>query len=128
AEWSKIPGVVFQGHVEDVRPCLESAHALLHPALGGEGLPKAVLEAGACGKAIIASDIGGNRELVVHKSTGILVRPGTPDELATAMQWLMTHPAERRAYGEAARSKVVSEFTMERILEQHVRLYREMMG
>ena len=125
AQWFNMPGITFTGHVEDVRPLISGSYVLVHPALGGEGLPKALLEAAASGRGMIASDIGGNREIVVSDKTGLLVRPSDPEALADAMQWAMSHPAERARWAQAARAKVIAEFALTLILEQHSALYRE---
>ena len=125
ARWSKIPGVTFAGQLEDVRPQISKSHAIIHPALGGEGLPKALLEAAASGRAIIASDVSGNREIVVHEKTGLLVQPNSSGALADAMQRVMNHPLERSQWANAARNKALEEFSLLRVLDQHAALYRE---
>ena len=124
-EWSKIPGVTFTGQVADVRPLIAQSHAVLHPALGGEGLPKALLEAAASGRVMIASDIRGSREVVIPNETGLLVTPGDATALAEAMRWTIDHPAERALWAEAARAKVIAEFALTIVLKQHSSLYRE---
>ena len=125
AQWSRTHGITFAGQLEDVRPLISRSHAVVHPALGGEGLPKALLEAGASGRAMIASDIGGNREVVISNKTGLLVPPGSPEALADAMQRVMNSPVERALWAQAARDKVAAEFALTRVLEQHLTLYRE---
>ncbi|MBD25397.1 MAG: hypothetical protein CMG46_10400 [Candidatus Marinimicrobia bacterium] len=125
AEWSKIPGVTFTGYVTDVRPLIAQSHVVLHPALGGEGLPKALLEAAASAKAMIASDIRGSREIVRPNETGLLVPPGNAAALADAMRWIIDHPSERALWAETARAKVIAEFALTIVLNQHSELYRE---
>jgi glycosyltransferase involved in cell wall biosynthesis len=125
ARWSKIPGVTFAGQLEDVRSQISESHIVMHPALGGEGLPKALLEAAASGRAMIASDVSGNREVVIHEETGLLVKPNSPEVLADAMQRVMNHPLERSQWAKAARNKAVEEFSLTRVLDQHTALYRE---
>ncbi len=125
AQWSKIPGVTFSGQVTDVRPLIAQCHTVLHPALGGEGLPKALLEAAASGRPMIASDVRGNREVVVPDETGLLVPSGSPEALAEAMDWIIGHPVERAHWAKAARARVISKFALNIILEQHSALYRE---
>lgn len=126
AQWAQIPGVTFTGQLSDVRPLIAQSHAVLHPALGGEGLPKALLEAAASGRVMVASDVRGNREVVIPSETGLRVPPGSPEALAEAMEWIMSHPDERIQWGKAARAKVVREFALAIILEQHSALYREL--
>jgi glycosyltransferase involved in cell wall biosynthesis len=95
------------------------------PALGGEGLPRALLEGAAMGRPLLATDIGGNREIVVPWETGMLVKPDDPDALAGAIAHMAKHPDDRARWGKAAREKVLGEFSSELIRTQHVALYRE---
>jgi len=125
ARWSEIPGAVFKGQLEDIRPQISDSHVVLHPALGGEGLPKALLEAASSGRAIIASDVSGNREIVISGKTGLLVPPDNPEALAAAMRRAMEQPEERHSWATAARTRVEAEFSLTSVLDQHSSLYRE---
>lgn len=125
--WSLIPGVTFKGQVADVRPVISESHVVLHPALGGEGLPRALLEGAALELPLIASDIAGNREIVLQGETGLLVPPNNVEKLADAMEWLATHPAEREQWGKAGRQKILSEFTAGYVQAQHESLYAEVL-
>ena len=124
--WAKIPGVELPGHVKDVRSVLAETDVVLHPALGGEGLPKALLEAAAAGRAMIATDVPGNREVVVPGETGLLVPPGDAVALADAMQRAIDAPSDCAQWGAAARDKVVREFSASLIRDQHAALYRDL--
>jgi glycosyltransferase involved in cell wall biosynthesis len=123
--WSQIPGVKFRGQVSDVKPAISDAHAVVHPALGGEGLPKALLEAAAMSRPMIASDIGGNREIVLHEHTGLLVPPGDFQALANAMERMAIEAESRRLWGQAAREKVTADFSIEVVRQAHVEVYRD---
>ena len=123
--WATLPGVELRGHVKDVRSVLAESDVVLHPALGGEGLPKALLEAAAAGRAMIATDVPGNREIVIPGETGLLVPPGDAVALADAMQNAITARDERLRWGVAARAKVMREFSAGLIREQHRALYHE---
>ncbi len=123
--WATIPGVELRGHVKDVHTILAESEAVLHPALGGEGLPKALLEAAAASRPMIASDVPGNREIVVPDETGLLVPPGDARALADAMQTMMNAHSDRARWGAAARAKMVAEFAAGLIREQHRALYAE---
>ncbi|MDX2223545.1 MAG: glycosyltransferase family 4 protein [Rhodospirillaceae bacterium] len=122
--WAALPGVRFLGHVPDVRLVLAQCHAVVHPALGGEGLPRALLEAAASGRTMIATAIPGNTEIVVDRQTGLLVPPGDTAALATAMQSVVQQPDEARRWATAARQIFVRDFAAEVVFEHHLRLYR----
>lgn len=89
-----------------------------------EGLPMVLLEAAAASLPIVATDVGGVREIVVHGATGFVVRPGDPAALAVAMRTLMDAPAdERRTMGAAGREHVQAHFDIERVLDTWEDLY-----
>ena len=125
SQWSKMPGVMFEGQIDDVPARIAKNNAVIHPALGGEGLPKALLEAASSGRALIASDVSGNREVVIPKETGLLVPPDDATALADAMQYVMEHPDERTRWAKKARAKVEAEFSLSLVLDRHKTLYRE---
>ncbi len=125
SQWARTPGVDFKGQVDDVPARIAQGNVVLHPALGGEGIPKALLEAASCARAMVASDISGNREVVIPGETGLLVPPDDPTALADAMQYMMEHPGERARWAKAARAKVEAEFSLPHVLDQHAALYRQ---
>ena len=90
------PGVVWLGRVEDVREVWAEAAIAVLPSTYGEGLPKSLLEAAACGRAIVASDMPGCREIVrpggPGGETGLLVPPGDVAALAEAIAALAARP------------------------------------
>jgi glycosyltransferase involved in cell wall biosynthesis len=92
--------VSLLGHVDDVARYLGDCDVLLRPTLT-EGMPLAVLEAMACGVCVIATDIPGNRELVTP-GAGMLVPPGSVDDLAAALQVALSDPVQRSAFAERA--------------------------
>lgn len=123
-EWARRPGLTFAGQVTDVRAFLATSHVLVHPSLGGEGLPRALTEAAASERALIATEIPGNTEVVIARETGLLVPPDNAQALADAMQWMIEHPAERLAFARAGRARIARDFSSERVAEAHAALYR----
>jgi len=83
------------------------------------------LEAMACGTPVVATDVGGIREVVVHDETGWLVPPGDPAALAAAMRALLAQPERAAAFGRAGRRRVEAQFSWERIAERTLEVYRE---
>ena len=89
-----------------------------------EGLPMALLEAGACGLPSVATDVPGTREVLVNGETGWLAPASGALGLAAAMRRLESMTAEaRRAMGESAREYVTVHFGMEHVLNEWERLY-----
>jgi glycosyltransferase involved in cell wall biosynthesis len=104
--------ILWLGHRDDVRELLPALDVYLQPSLA-EPLGLAIIEAMAVGLPVVASDVGGIPEVVVHGETGILVPPGDSAALADASIALLQDPAARRAMGRAGRQRVLREFAPE---------------
>ena len=124
--WSKLPGVRFLGQIPDVRLEIARCHAVVHAALGGEGLPRVLLEGSACGRALIATDVSGNSDIVVAGKTGLLVPPNDKLSLADAMAWIISHPEARAQFGQAGRARILAEFASAHIASDYDGLYRDL--
>ncbi len=111
ASWRARKGVVCVGWISDVRPFWASVHAAAIPSMGGEGLPKTLLEAAACGRALVTTDVPGCRDFVRDGETGLLVQPNDPVALAGAFRRLMNDGALRRRLAGAARREAEEEYT-----------------
>jgi len=93
-----------------------------------EGMPMVLLEASATGLPIVATDVGGNREVVLHNKTGFLVPPKDSDALAHAMLLLMHLPrALRNQMGQRAREHVLAHFDLERVVDSWEELYQRLL-
>src|SRR5207237_2010813 len=95
------------------------------PSTYGEGVPKALLEAAACARPIIAADMPGLREVVRPGETGLLVPPHDVDALAEALAALAGDPERRRAMGQAGRALVEREFGEDEVGRRTLALYQE---
>jgi glycosyltransferase involved in cell wall biosynthesis len=122
------PGVEWLGRLEDVRSVWRRAHIAVLPSTYGEGLPKALLEAAACGRPIVAADMPGTREIVRPGETGLLVPPGDVAALAGAIAALAADPARRSALGQAGRALVEREFAEPLVAEATLALYRTLLS
>ena len=118
------PGIIRLGRVEDVRTVWARAAIAVLPSIYGEGLPRALLEAAACARAIVASDMPGCREIVRDGETGILVPPEDVAGLAAAIARLAADPGLRRRMGAAGRALVEREFAQEIVAQQTMALYQ----
>lgn len=126
--WSDEPGIRWLGHVADVRDVWREAHIAVQPSLGGEGIPKSLLEAAACARPIIVSDVSGCREVVVDGVNGTLVPPGNAEALADALKRLVNDPVRRHSYGLASRTMVESDLAAEAVGQQIVSIYVALIG
>jgi len=118
------PGVTWLGEVEDVREVWRRAAVAVFPSTYNEGVPKAVLEAAACARPIVASDRPGCREVVRPGETGLLVPAGDIAALAEAIAALVGDPARRRQMGRAGRALVEREFGEAEVARQTLALYQ----
>jgi glycosyltransferase involved in cell wall biosynthesis len=105
--------VFFVGFQEDVRPFYEAADAFVLTSYR-EGLPLSILEAMAYGLPCVVTDAGGSAEAVTHGCEGLVVTPGSVDEVAAAVSYLATHPHERAEMARNARAKVSEEFDIDK--------------
>lgn len=122
AGWSREPGITWLGHVSNIVSLWARAHIAVLPSRR-EGMPMSLLEAAACGRPMIATDVPGCREIVRPDHTGILVPVDDAPALAAAIDKLATSPDDRHRYGTAARRLVVEHFSAKSIGRQIVDLY-----
>jgi glycosyltransferase involved in cell wall biosynthesis len=125
--WGREPGVTWLGHVNDIATVWARAHIAVLPSRR-EGLPKSLLEAAACGRPMVATDVPGCREIVVPWQTGLLVTPDAPGALATAIEMLAETPDMRTRFGRAARRLAEERFASDAIGRAVVELYRRMLA
>ena len=109
--WGREPGVAWHGRTDDVVGVWRTADIAVVPALGGDGMPRAMLEAAACGRPIVASDVPGCRQFVRPGIEGLIVPPGDAAALADALATLAADRPLQLSAGAAARRKVVREYT-----------------
>ena len=115
--------VEFLGHREDVPALLQSMTVFVLPSVS-EGLSNTLLEAMAAGAAIVASDVGGNREIVEHESSGLLFESEDLQGLTGALQRLINDPALRTRLSDAAVARVHEQFSLEGMLRMYEHMYR----
>ena len=126
-EFASAFGIQWLGHVADVREVWAQAHfAVL--ASRREGLPKSLLEAAACGRAMVATDAPGCREIAVDGVTALTVPVDDTEALADAMARMAEDASLRDKFGKAARELVETEFSADAIGRETVALYNAIMG
>ncbi|HKT36614.1 MAG TPA: glycosyltransferase family 4 protein [Nitrospira sp.] len=114
-------------HREDM-PSVFAEATIVVLASYREGLPKTLLEAAACGKPLVATDVPGCREIVSHGINGLLVPPRNPTALATAIDSLLSDATLRAKMGQAGREAVLRSFSVEKVTDQLIALYRELIA
>jgi len=114
--------VVFLGERNDVPQLMARADLFVLSSLQ-EGLSLTLLEAMASGLAVIATDVGGNRELVTPGQTGFLVPSRSPERLAAAILDLLARPDAVRSMGKQGRALVEREFGVEQMVRKYEQFY-----
>jgi glycosyltransferase involved in cell wall biosynthesis len=123
--------VHFLGGVKEVPALLAESDIFVLPTWAKwrmEGCPVALLEAMSCGRACIATNIPGSRDLIEHGRSGLIVPPEDSEALAGAIRQLVASPELRQQLGRAARQRVLDHFTIEKEVAAHEALYSEILG
>jgi glycosyltransferase involved in cell wall biosynthesis len=115
--------VEFLGHREDVPALLAAADLFVLPSRS-EAFPNGVIEAMASGLPVIATDVGGLRDLIEPGRTGVLVPPADPEALAAAVQSFVAAPAQAAALGAAARDTIQARYSFDRMVGAFADLYQ----
>lgn len=125
--WKRHQGIEIRGHVSDIAKLWASAHIVVLPSRR-EGLPKSLLEAAACGRPIVATDVPGCRVIARQNVNALLVPPDDAQALANAIERLPMDPALRQRFGVAGRKMVEGEFSSVRIGPDIVALYDRLLN
>lgn len=117
--------IQWLGHVDDMSKLFHSVDAVVLPSYR-EGLPKSLIEAGACGLPLVTTDVPGCREVVTNGVDGLLVPMKNVQALAEAIANLQDNPTLRVKLGTAARKKVLAEFDERIVIERTIAVYQEL--
>ena len=114
--------VEILGARSDVPEILAATDVVVQ-ASHSEGLPTVMMEAGAAGRPVVATDVGGTRDIVVHDETGILVGRGDSDALARGIVRLLGSPCVAAEMGQRARARILATFSLLAQAEATAALY-----
>ncbi|MCB1919112.1 MAG: TIGR03088 family PEP-CTERM/XrtA system glycosyltransferase [Candidatus Competibacteraceae bacterium] len=110
------------GARDDAPDLLRSFNVFVLPSQA-EGISNTILEAMACGLPVVATEVGGNAELVVAGKTGRLVPASDPEALALAIQEYMDDPGRMLAHGATGRQRIEERFSMEAMVDAYLKVY-----
>ncbi|WP_137938922.1 TIGR03088 family PEP-CTERM/XrtA system glycosyltransferase [Chitinivorax sp. B] len=110
------------GARHDVPELMRAFDIFVLPSLA-EGISNTILEAMACGLPVVATDVGGNGELILHDQTGLLVPKADPAALADTLDRYVTDAVLRRAHGMAGRQRIEQEFSLTKMVERYSDIY-----
>lgn len=125
--WQREGVIEWWGHREDMPRVLAQSHVVVLPSYR-EGFPRVLLEAAACGRPVVATDVPGCRDVVRPHDNGLLVPVQDPGALFQAIATLVQDKALRARMGRRGREIVVEEFSSARITREILDVYRELLG
>lgn len=121
-----LEGIIeFTGHRSNVAEWLQRADIFLLPSLS-ECHSISLLEAMRAGKAIIATEVGGNTESIRNGTDGLIVQPGSPTAISTALIELLNHAEAREKFGQNARKRYLEHFTEEKMLTNLAQVFQSL--
>lgn len=127
-EWAARPGVTWAGPTRDIEGVWKAHHLCILPSRGGEGLPRTILEAAACGRAILTTDVPGCRSFVRDGQDGMVVPSDDTAALARALVALAKTPRLAERMGENARARLLDGHTERDVMNGVKALYLGLLG
>lgn len=118
--------IKWLGYRTDVKELLQSSHIVAFPSYYMEGLPKSLIEACAIGRPIITTQSIGCKDTVDDCINGFLIPPKDVDALASKLRVLIDNPEMRESMGKASRAKAEKEFSLDVVIEKHLKIYKEL--
>jgi len=123
--WQKEGVIETWGWHDDMADVISKTSIVCLPTTYKEGLPRLLLEAGACGRPVIATDIPGCRMVVREGENGLIIPPGDLAALVIALKTLIQNPELRQKMGVRGREIVEQEFSVNRVISQTLDVYNQ---
>ena len=117
--------ILILGHRKDMARLMNICDIVVNPSIEPEPFGRTIIEAMACGKVVIATDMGGPREIIENKIDGFLVNPKA-DELAKTILEILNDEELIKSMGKNARKKVFEKFSIERQIREIERMYSDL--
>jgi glycosyltransferase involved in cell wall biosynthesis len=127
-KWNAEGIVEWWGWQPEMPEIYNRSHIVTLPTMYGEGVPTTLLEAAACGRPLVATDIPGCRQVVIEGQNGFLVPTNDPHALAEALKRLASDPILRGRMGEASRQLVLKKFTQAQVNARTLQVYQQVRG
>ncbi|MBZ0301841.1 MAG: glycosyltransferase family 4 protein, partial [Anaerolineae bacterium] len=127
-DWQRSGVIEWWGHRTDMPEVFAQTHIVCLPSSYGEGIPKVLIEAAACGRAIVTTDSPGCREIVREGENGLLVPAGNVDALCAALTTLLDDPVRRQQMGAVGRRMAAAEFSLAQVNAQTLAVYQTLLA
>lgn len=119
--------VWFSGERDDLHDIYNMIDIFVLPSLG-EGISNTILEAMASGLPVIATNVGGNPELVVNGRTGMLVKPNSPTNMSKAIKVYLSNPDMKKKHGIEGRKRIERNFSMQSMITRYIEVYNDVLS
>jgi glycosyltransferase involved in cell wall biosynthesis len=123
AGWRASGAVEVLGYCSDIASLFKASHVVVLPSYYGEGLPKVLVEAAACGRAVVTTDFPGCRDSIEPGVTGLLIPTRDVAALSIAINRLLVDPVLRQTMGRAGRRLAEARYGIDRIVAAHLEIY-----
>ncbi len=127
-QWHDAGDVEWLGWRNDIAALIAQCHIICLPSYYGEGVPRILVEAAASGRPIIGTDFPGCREVIRHGQNGLLVPPRDVEALVGAIAQLIENAPLRAAMGTHGREIAANEFSLERVIDENIAVYRSLLA
>ena len=118
--------IEYWGYSNNMQDILNESSIVVLPSYYGEGLPKILIEAAACGKPIVTTDHPGCRDAIINNVTGLLVPIKSPISIANAIERIITNNDLKTSMGIQARLLAEKKFSIESVVSEHLKIYRKL--
>lgn len=126
-EWDSKGIIEWWGRREHMHCVFKQATLVVLPTVYREGVPKVLIEAASVGRALVATDMPGCREIVRHKYNGLVVPPGDVDALLMAIVQLVEDDRERKQMGARGRQMVIQDFSLDKVVKKTFKVYKSLL-
>ncbi len=127
SEWHRQGVIEWWGWHNDMEHVYEQSNIVALPTMYGEGVPRTLIEAAACGRPVVATDMPGCRSIVQHEVNGLLIPPNDPLALAQALERLALDPVLRMKMGVEGRNLILDKFTHNKINRLTIQVYQNLL-
>ena len=127
-QWEATGLVELFGFRQDIPNIFAQSNIVTLPSFYGEGLPKVLVEAAACGRAVITTDHPGCRDAIEPDITGLLVPIRDAVALADSIEDLINNPEKRKLLGQSGRVLAENTFSIEKIVDAHMKVYEGLLN
>ena len=124
--WNNFPNVSILGFQKNIADLYSKSNIACLPSYR-EGLPKSLVEAAACGRAVVTTDVPGCRDAIEPNKTGLLVPVKNAEALADAIQYLAENTSFRKNMGVAGRALAKKDFAIGQVVAEHFEIYQKLL-